>query len=90
MCESMRSGSGRGRGGMSRVLPSSLIKLIDPCWCLCFMDRQAAHARVVIKTARGESVSMCGQPLNMSNRRKAERLRTVAELYPEIADAGRD
>jgi PRTRC genetic system ThiF family protein len=28
-----------------------------------------------------------GQPLNMSNRRKAERLRTVAELYPEIADA---
>jgi PRTRC genetic system ThiF family protein len=33
-----------------------------------------------------------GQPLNMANRRKAERLRTVAELYPEIvsADAGED
>ena len=27
-----------------------------------------------------------GQPLNGRNRRKAERLRTVAELYPEIAD----
>ncbi len=28
-----------------------------------------------------------GQPLNARNRRKAERLRTVCELYPEIADA---
>lgn len=28
-----------------------------------------------------------GQPLNTRNRRKAERLRTVTELYPEIADA---
>jgi PRTRC genetic system ThiF family protein len=27
-----------------------------------------------------------GQPLNGRNRRKAERLRTVSELYPEIAD----
>lgn len=33
-----------------------------------------------------------GQPLNTRNRRKAERLRTVTELYPEIADteAGED
>jgi len=33
-----------------------------------------------------------GQPLNWQNRRKAERLRTVTELYPEIvdADAGED
>jgi PRTRC genetic system ThiF family protein len=33
-----------------------------------------------------------GQPLNGKNRRKAERLRTVVELYPEIADtaAGED
>jgi hypothetical protein len=33
-----------------------------------------------------------GQPLNWQNRRKAERLRTVSELYPEIvdADAGED
>lgn len=30
---------------------------------------------------------MLGQPLNGRNRRKAERLRTVSELYPEIADA---
>lgn len=29
-----------------------------------------------------------GQPLNSRNHRKAERLRTVAELYPEIADVG--
>ena len=28
-----------------------------------------------------------GQPLNGINRRKSERLRTVCELYPEIADA---
>jgi len=28
-----------------------------------------------------------GQPLNGRNRRKAERLRTISELYPEIADA---
>ena len=28
-----------------------------------------------------------GQPLNAANRRTAARLRTVAELYPEIADA---
>jgi PRTRC genetic system ThiF family protein len=33
-----------------------------------------------------------GQPLNTRNRRKAERLRTVSELYPEIVDksAGED
>jgi PRTRC genetic system ThiF family protein len=29
-----------------------------------------------------------GQPLNGRNRRKADRLRTVSELYPEIVDAG--
>ena len=28
-----------------------------------------------------------GQPLNARNRRRAERLRTVSELYPEISDA---
>jgi PRTRC genetic system ThiF family protein len=28
-----------------------------------------------------------GQPLNRANRRKADRLRTVSELYPEIVDA---
>jgi PRTRC genetic system ThiF family protein len=28
-----------------------------------------------------------GQPLNGRNRRKAERLRTVSELYPEVIDA---
>jgi len=28
-----------------------------------------------------------GQPLNARNRRKAARLRTVSELYPEIIDA---
>jgi PRTRC genetic system ThiF family protein len=33
-----------------------------------------------------------GQPLNVRNRRKAERLRTVSELYPEVIDteAGED
>lgn len=30
-----------------------------------------------------------GQPLNARNRRRAERLRTVTELYPEIADLNR-
>jgi hypothetical protein len=31
-----------------------------------------------------------GQPLNAANRRKATRLRTVVELFPEIADPARD
>jgi hypothetical protein len=33
-----------------------------------------------------------GQPLNARNRRRAERLRTISELYPEIVDeeAGED
>jgi hypothetical protein len=31
-----------------------------------------------------------GQPLNQRNRRMANRLRTVAELYPEITDASLD
>jgi PRTRC genetic system ThiF family protein len=31
-----------------------------------------------------------GQPLNRANRRKADRLRTVSELYPEIVDAAAD
>jgi hypothetical protein len=41
---------------------------------------------------RGKWPVCFGQPLNMANRRNAERLRTVAELYPEIvdADAGED
>jgi PRTRC genetic system ThiF family protein len=41
-------------------------------------------------TASGQYV--LGQPLNGRNRRKAERLRTVSELYPEIVDpdAGED
>jgi PRTRC genetic system ThiF family protein len=30
-----------------------------------------------------------GQPRNARNRRKAERLRTVSELYPEIVDTGK-
>jgi len=36
-------------------------------------------------TASGQFV--LGQPLNARNRRKAARLRTVSELYPEIIDA---
>lgn len=36
-------------------------------------------------TSSGQYV--LGQPLNAANRRSAARLRTVAELYPEIADA---
>ena len=35
--------------------------------------------------SRGQYV--LGQPLNAANRRNSTRLRTVSELYPEIADA---
>jgi PRTRC genetic system ThiF family protein len=35
----------------------------------------------------GSGQYVLGQPLNTANRRSAVRLRTVAELYPEIADA---
>jgi PRTRC genetic system ThiF family protein len=40
----------------------------------------------------GSGQYVLGQPLNARNRRKAERLRTVSELYPEIidTDAGED
>jgi PRTRC genetic system ThiF family protein len=40
----------------------------------------------------GSGQFVLGQPLNARNRRKANRLRTVSELYPEIvdADAGED
>jgi hypothetical protein len=34
-----------------------------------------------------ESQFVLGQPLNGANRRKADRLRTVSELYPEIVYA---
>ena len=33
---------------------------------------------------------MLGQPLNRVNRRKADRLRAVSELFPEIVDAALD
>ena len=44
-----------------------------------------ASADFIARLAGGQYV--LGQPLNRANRRKADRLRTVSELYPEIVDA---
>jgi PRTRC genetic system ThiF family protein len=67
----------------------------------CVDTRAARQAIVSAVTRRNDSTVywldlgnnassgqyVLGQPLNAANRRSAVRLRTVAELYPEIADA---
>jgi PRTRC genetic system ThiF family protein len=59
-----------------RVIERALIK--KPSYVTYWLDlgNNASSGQFVL-----------GQPLNGRNRRKAERLRTVSELYPEIADA---
>lgn len=54
------------------------------------MNRTAYWLDLGNNAASGQYV--LGQPWNARNRRKAERLRTVSELYPEIVDttAGED
>jgi PRTRC genetic system ThiF family protein len=66
------------------------------------VDTRAARQAIVSAVTRGNDSTVywldlgnnassgqyvLGQPLNAANRRNATRLRTVAELYPEIADA---
>lgn len=66
-------------------------------------DPTRPHGVVEVQLRKGQPVLdlgnnaasgqyVLGQPLNRVNRRKADRLRTVSELYPEIADpsAGED
>jgi PRTRC genetic system ThiF family protein len=74
----------------------------DPDFLIGCVDTRAERAAIERSVSRkssyvtywldlGNNASsgqfVLGQPLNGRNRRKAERLRTVAELYPEIADA---
>jgi len=66
------------------------------------VDTRAARQAIVSAVTRGNDSTVywldlgnnassgqyvLGQPLNAANRRSAARLRTVAELYPEIVDA---
>ena len=81
---------------IDRIHEASLDLLIG---CVDTRAARSVIARALIKTrnrtaywldlgnnaATGQFV--LGQPLNARNRRKASRLRTVSELYPEIIDA---
>lgn len=88
-------------GTLDRIQDSSLDLLIG---CVDTKAARSAIARALTKSrnrtaywldlgnnaASGQYV--LGQPLNSRNRRKASRLRTVSELYPEIVEteAGED
>jgi PRTRC genetic system ThiF family protein len=73
--------------------PDFLIGCVDTRAARGVIDRSLARKSNYVaywldlgnNAASGQFV--LGQPLNARNRRKAERLRTVSELYPEIADA---
>ncbi len=58
------------------VIAQSLAKANNRCAYWLDLGNNASSGQFVL-----------GQPLNGRNRRKSERLRTVAELYEEIADA---
>ena len=53
------------------------------------VTRKSSYVAYWLDLGNNESTGqfVLGQPLNGRNRRKAGRLRTVSELYPEIADA---
>jgi PRTRC genetic system ThiF family protein len=55
----------------------------------CSVSRKSSYVAYWLDLGNNASSGqfVLGQPLNGRNRRKAERLRTVSELYPEIADA---
>ena len=73
--------------------PDLLIGCVDTRAARCVIDRSVCKklSYVTYWLDLGNNASsgqfVLGQPLNGRNRRKAERLRTVTELYPEIADA---
>jgi PRTRC genetic system ThiF family protein len=73
--------------------PDLLIGCVDTRAARGVIDRSVCRksSRVAYWLDLGNNASsgqfVLGQPLNGRNRRKAERLRTVSELYPEIADA---
>ena len=74
--------------------PDLLIGCVDPRAARGVIDRSVCEksSYVAYWLDLGNNASsgqfVLGQPPNGRNRRKAERLRTVSELYPEIADAG--
>ena len=74
----------------------------DPHLIIGCVDTRAAHQAILSAVTRADDSTVywldlgnnassgqyvLGQPLNAANRRSAARLRTVAELYPEIVDA---
>lgn len=73
--------------------PDLLIGCVDTRAARCAIERSVSRksSYVTYWLDLGNNASsgqfVLGQPLNGRNRRKAERLRTVSELYPEIADA---
>ena len=73
--------------------PDFLIGCVDTRAARSVIDRSVSRksSYVAYWLDLGNNASsgqfVLGQPLNARNRRKAERLRTVSELYPEIADA---
>ena len=62
------------RAGRKAIVDSFSVALNRVCYWLD-LGNNAASGQYVL-----------GQPLNTRNRRKAERLRTVSELYPEVID----
>jgi PRTRC genetic system ThiF family protein len=64
------------RAGRKAIVDSFSGALNHVCYWLDLGNNAAAGQYVL------------GQPLNARNRRKAERLRTVSELYPEVIDVG--
>ena len=78
--------------------PDLLIGCVDTRAARCVIDRSVCKKSSYItywldlgnNASSGQYV--LGQPLNGRNRRKAERLRTITEFYPEIGDttAGED
>ncbi len=71
-----------------------LIGAVDNRATRCLIAEKTAQSRLFYWLDLGNHADggqfVLGQPLNQRNRRKADRLRTVAELYPEITDGNRD
>jgi PRTRC genetic system ThiF family protein len=85
-------------GGNYDQAPDLLIGCVDTRAARSLIDRSLSKntSRTTYWLDLGNNAAsgqyVLGQPLNSRNRRKAERLRTVSELYPEIVDtsAGED
>ena len=70
-----------GTRGARKAIDESFSRILSQTYYWLDLGNNAASGQYVL-----------GQPLNARNRRKAMRLRTISELYPEIVDteAGED